>query len=351
MNLDIIDFIKTNKTIFIWLCVAAILYFFRDMFGLIFITFILCFVTNKILKLVTRRIPLGHRVSVIVMYILYLAGIFLFMFHIVPTLLEEVAGFTAALPRALRSVEQWINEHSWVPQAVSQIRDRLNGEQVISQGWAVLQGVVQGSIQYASWFFLSLLFSFFIMLDLPRITKKVKGIKNSRLGEVYEETAGDISGFVKVVGDNFSAQIITSLLDTILMAGALKLIGLNNIVMLSTLFFFCGLIPVLWVILSAIPIVFVAVKTGGLELGHWSLAAGVAVSVSESYLISPRVVSSIMHLNPAITIMILYIAYNLMGIWGMFFGVPIAVFFYRKMCLGEEVCEYERHGSIELLSK
>ena len=273
------------------------------------------------------------------------------MSNILPLPLYKDAVLPAALQRALRIVAQWIHEHSWVPQAVSQIRDHLNVEQVISQGWAVLQGVVQGSIQYASRFFLSLLFSFFIMLDLPLITQKVKGIKNSRLGEVYEETAGDISGFVKVVGDNFSAQIITSLLDTILMAGALKLIGLNNIVMLSTLFFFCGLIPVLGVILSAIPIFFVAVNTGGLELGLWSLAAVVAVSVSESYLISPRVVSSIMHLNPAITIMILYIAYNLMGIWGMFFGVPIAVFFYRKMCLGEEVCEYERHGSIELLSK
>ena len=351
MNLDLGQFIKTNKTLFIWLGIAAILYFFRDMFGLIFITFVLCFVTNKVLKLLRGKTPLNHRVSVVLVYLLYLAGIFLFMFHVVPTLLEEVAGFTAALPRALRSVEQWVNEHEWVPQAVSQIRDHLNLEQIISQGWAILQGVVQGSIQYISWFFLSLLFSFFIMLDLPRITRKVKGLEDSRLGDVYEETSSDISGFVTVVGENFSAQIITSLLDTILMAVALKIIGLGNIVMLSTLFFFCGLIPVLGVILSAIPIFFVAVNSGGLELGLWSLVAVVVVSVSESYLISPRVVSRIMHLNPAITIMILYIAYNIMGIWGMFFGVPIAVFFYRKLCLGEDFCPYERPKKILTVSK
>ena len=38
-----------------------------------------------------------------------------------------------------------------------------------------------------------------------------------------------------------------------------------------------------------------------------------------------------MHINPVMTLIILYIAHSVIGMWGMLLGVPIAVYVYRKI--------------------
>ena len=40
---SISDFVRVNRVYLIWLVFAALLYLFRDMFGLVFITYIMCF--------------------------------------------------------------------------------------------------------------------------------------------------------------------------------------------------------------------------------------------------------------------------------------------------------------------
>jgi predicted PurR-regulated permease PerM len=40
-----------------------------------------------------------------------------------------------------------------------------------------------------------------------------------------------------------------------------------------------------------------------------------------------------MHINPVMTLIILYIAHSVIGMWGMLLGVPIAVYIYRKISM------------------
>ena len=57
----------------------------------------------------------------------------------------------------------------------------------------------------------------------------------------------------------------------------------------------------------------------------------VLIHLLEAYVLNPRIVSSVMHINPVMTLIILYIAHSFLGLWGMLLGVPIAVYFYRKI--------------------
>ena len=79
------------------------------------------------------------------------------------------------------------------------------------------------------------------------------------------------------------------------------------------------------------PIVLMAVNTGGIELGLWALAMIIVIHMLEAYVLNPRIVSSVMHINPVMTLIILYIAHSLIGMWGMLLGVPTAVYIYRKI--------------------
>ena len=68
-----------------------------------------------------------------------------------------------------------------------------------------------------------------------------------------------------------------------------------------------------------------------MELGLWAVVMIIAIHMIETYVLNPRIVSSVMHINPVMTLIILYIAHSLIGMWGMLLGVPIAVYIYRKI--------------------
>jgi len=133
------------------------------------------------------------------------------------------------------------------------------------------------------------------------------------------------------VGGNFRAQLLISTVNTVLTAICLQILGVNAAALLCTLVFLCGLIPVLGVFISSVPIVLMAINSGGIELGLWAVLMIIVIHLIEAYVLNPRIVSSVMHINPVMTLIILYIAHSVMGMWGMLLGVPIAVYIYRKI--------------------
>ncbi|MBR3879994.1 MAG: AI-2E family transporter, partial [Mailhella sp.] len=118
---------------------------------------------------------------------------------------------------------------------------------------------------------------------------------------------------------------------TVLTAICLNILDVKAIALLCTLVFMCGLIPVLGVFISSVPIVLMAINSGGIELGLWAVVMIIVIHLIEAYVLNPRIVSSVMHINPVMTLIILYIAHSVMGMWGMLLGVPIAVYIYRKI--------------------
>jgi len=338
MIFSIANFAHTNKVILIWTAFAGLLYLFREMFGLVFITYVMCFVTHGLTHRLYRAVKLHRRFMVVVIYLLFLILVVGFLFFLVPRLLVEAKNFSEQLPKTLNTIETWVDTNLSENDALITVSDRiktyLTPEEVINKGWGRGLGALERSIHYASWFFLGLLFSFLIMLDLPRLTRSVRALRFTRLASVYEETAGSVMLFAKVVGENFRAQMMVSAVNTTLTAIGLQLMGIGAIVLLSTLVFFCGLIPVLGVFISSVPIVLMAVNTGGVTLGLWAAVMIICIHLLEAYVLNPRIVSAVMHVNPVITLIILYIAHSLIGLWGMLLGVPVSVYIYRQLIIG-----------------
>ena len=335
MPFDLTAFARANRAVFIWVAFAALLYMFRSLFGLVFITYVMCFVTHSLTSPLEQRFKIHRRLLVVFVYLVFIALMGFFLFFLMPTLVREAREFTGQLTRAIGLIDAWVavnlEDHTWLSPALVQVKEFLTPEQVLAKGWGILRGLLERGLHYMSWFFLGLVFSFMIMLDLPRIMQSVRGLRQTRLAGFYEETAGSVILFARVIGENFRAQIIISAVDAVLMAFFLFLLGVNNIVLLSTLVFLCGLIPVLGIILSSVPIALMAVNSGGVSLAVWAVFLIVAISLLETYVLNPRIVSSVMSLNPVFTLIILYIAYSLFGMWGVLLGVPVAVYIHRQI--------------------
>lgn len=335
MTFNISEFIRVNRVYFIWAVFVGVLYLFRNLFGLVFITFIMCFIVSDVTHRLRRKYRLNRRTIVIGVYLLFLVGVTAFLVYVPPRILSETINFTDQLPASIRSVRNWLSHNlennEVIAPLLPQIKEALFPETVVVSAWNIVRGMLERGLHYVGWFFLAMLFSFLIMFDLPELSRGMRRLRFTRLAESYRETADSVILFAKVVGENFRAQLLISAINTVLTALGLYFMGIKAIVLLCTIVFMCGLIPVLGMWISSVPIVLMAINSGGMELGLWALLMICGIHILEAYVLNPRIVSSVMHINPVMTLIILYIAHSMIGMWGMLLGVPISVYIYRKI--------------------
>ncbi|MDR1487664.1 MAG: AI-2E family transporter [Deltaproteobacteria bacterium] len=335
MPFTIANFAKQNRVILIWTAFAGLIYIMRDMFGLIFMTFVMCFLTHSISNTVYRITKLRRKFLIIVIYILFVTAISSLLIFALPKVIAETKQFAEQLPETTKIIyshlDSLVENNPSLNLPIEKFKESLTIEALVPKGWTMLRIGLEKTWHYLTLFAISTCFSFLIMLDLPNLMRKFRALRFSKVSSIYDETASSVIRFAIVVGENFRAQIFISCINTILTFTGLHIIGTGTTALLSMVVFCCGLIPVLGVLLSSVPILLVSINVGGLNMALAALVLIVIIHAIEAYVLNPRIVSAIMHINPVITLMILYVAHSVMGVWGMLLGVPITVYFYRQI--------------------
>jgi predicted PurR-regulated permease PerM len=178
---------------------------------------------------------------------------------------------------------------------------------------------------------LALLFSYLILIDLNRIKAGISRLRNSRVGDFYEEAAPPIARFGMLLGRAIEAQALIAVVNTVLTLIGLLLLDIPLVAMLSVIVFVCSFVPVLGVLISTTPIVLVALNTGGPGLSLAAIALVIVIHAVEAYVLNPIIYGRHMKLNPVLTLIILYVGYHAFGLWGMLLGVPVARYFIHDV--------------------
>ncbi|MDR1037547.1 MAG: AI-2E family transporter [Deltaproteobacteria bacterium] len=336
MQFNILEFLRVNKIVLVWVIFGALIWIMRDLFGMVFITFVLSFVICGITRYFTHVLKIKHRrVVVCVIYALLIAAIALFIIKGFPKLMAETKGFSKALPDSIKSVKALVADAKDACPECAPFLDRVmedvTPEILVSRGYNWGRSLASRSWHFISWVFIGIVFSFLIVFDLPDLMQKFRSLRYTRLSVFYDETVSGVIQFAKVVGENFKAQIYISALNTAFTFAGLTFLEVGTTALLSVIVFACGLIPVMGVFISSVPIMLVALGKEDPHLLGYVLILIVAIHLIEAYILNPRIVSSMLRLNPVITLMILYIAHGLMGLWGMFLGVPISLYIYSQI--------------------
>jgi len=186
---------------------------------------------------------------------------------------------------------------------------------------------------------LSLLLSFFITLDIPRLRRGLRRLKKSRISDFYDEIAPGLYNFGRLIGRTFQAQGIIALFNTLLTFIAINRLGIKNEVFLCTIVFVCSFIPVLGVVLSSIPISIVAIvqRDGSIFLALYAIAAILVIHFIETSLLNPKILGDMLHLHPVAVLAVLAIGEHFFGVWGLLLGVPVAVYIFRCVILNESI--------------
>jgi predicted PurR-regulated permease PerM len=186
---------------------------------------------------------------------------------------------------------------------------------------------------------LSLLLSFFITFDIPRLRRGLLGLKQSRVHDFYEEIAPGLYNFGRLIGRAFQAQGVIALFNTLLTFVAFRALQIQNETFLCALVFVCSFIPVLGVVLSSVPISILSIVQpgGSIFLALEAIAAILVIHFIETSVLNPKILGEMLHLHPVMVLAVLAIGEHFFGVWGLLLGVPVTVFIIRCVILNEEI--------------
>ncbi len=384
------EFYQRNRRVVIWVILFGLLWLLRDFFGLVFLTFVLAIVAAPIAEFGSHRIKLPHWLSLALVYLLFLLVLASFVRFVVPSVASEINRMIGNLPttelRLIETKKGFVDRYPSLRQPMTGfLRSALPDERaaevsrelaaerarlgvsesdvaeavetdVVPAGAlaeyfnhqdrlyldALLDEQFQRIRQYApavinmlyratATTLLALLFSFLILIDLSRLKRGIGRLKNSRVGDFYEEAAQPLVRFGMLVGQAIEAQASIAVVNTVLTVIGLLLLDIPLIAMLSVIVFFCSFIPVLGVFISTTPIVLVALNAGGLSLSLAAIGLVVAIHAIEAYLLNAIIYGRHLKLNPVLTLIILYVGYHAFGLWGMLLGVPVSRYFIHDV--------------------
>lgn len=345
----------------VWSLLFLLLYVLRSFFLLIFLTFVFSYIQSNFVNKLASRLP-NRTARVILVFVLFLgllAGIGAF---VVPPVKFQAEQFARNIPSYLKTLDQRLLALSedyplvkdYLPERsglLTYFEDRSEFSMDNSVTVALVQKLLDSSAEgdtrglsealvtvrdvgskllaAGSAFLLSLLFSFLIVLDLEKLTKSVLKLRESRLRFAFEEVAQSIYDFSHVMGKALEAQLGIALLNTLLTAIGIVLLGqVDKVAFLSLIVFLCSFIPVAGVFISSVPICLVEIQEAGIAGLFITAGLITVIHLIEAYILNPKIYGHHLRMNPVLVLIILTIGGKLFHVWGLILGVPVCTYLF-----------------------
>jgi predicted PurR-regulated permease PerM len=386
MPFSLDQFYQLNRRALIWAALLGLLWLLRDLFELVFLTFVLAFVALPVARAGQRWLRMSYRVSLVATYLVLLTALVSFVTFVSPQVIREAntllgklgdiertlvdlkADFLERYPSLQRPFAGYMRS-ALDEASLARVETQLSGEaqamgvapavrlpergadeeppsdaqrryhrleedlllrSLLNQQQERLREHVPRAINllYRATVttLLALLFSFLVLIDIERLRQQIRSLHSSRLHDFYEEAAQPVVRFAYIVGRAIQAQAVIALVNTSLTALGLVALGIPSLTMLSLVVFVCSFIPVLGVFISTTPIVLVALNLGGLGKALAVVVLITLVHMVEAYLLNPLIYGRHLNLNPVLVLFILLVGYHGFGVWGMVLGVPVSLY-------------------------
>lgn len=334
--------IPTSTFIRFWLVMVgflmslAIVYLSFKAILLIIIAAFLAIALNTPVSGIAKRLPGRSRVGATALaYIIVVAGLLIFVFTVVPIIIDQLAHFFKTLPGIIESLSrqsQWVNDvvsryglEDQYNEALKNIQSQA-GNTASSIGGSFVSSI--GSvIEVFTSTLIVFVMTFLMLVEGPTWIKRLWGLyKNAQKRERHRKI---FNGMYKVINGYVNGQVLIS--------GISSICALVVILILCTLFdmpaslavpiafilFVAGLIPMFGATIGAI--------IAALLMGINDIGAALIFVVYyfiyqqvENNFISPTVQSKTVEISALTVIIALAIGLTLFGILGGLISIPIA---------------------------
>ncbi len=335
----------------IWVLFLSLIYALRDFFGIIFMTFIFTYMSKNAVDYVMRRLRheggAGRKYVVAGVFTLEVVLIFFLGLMLLPRFYDQANAFvrqvknTDIKAQIETTLQKTIGKEAFIDlQASDWYKDQLvdwtkKATAAIPSltGW--ITQTLLNVLTFLLHFFLSLVFSLLIVLDIPKLGRNFGELEEGRFKDFYHEIAPTLLTFGTVLGRAFQAQAAIAVVNTILTFLGLVALGIQSPVFLCVIVFICSFIPVLGVVISSVPISLMALQQEGVVLMLEVIALILIIHAIEAYILNPKIVGDIMKMHPLIVLIILFLSEHYFGLWGLLLGVPVTFYVYRHVIQGK----------------
>lgn len=316
------------------LAALALLYIFIWMFQLLLIpilmllvAWMLSYVLNPMVDFFDSwGIPRG--LSALFVYLLVVFSLGVGLFLLITPLTAQANALSKQIPLQLHELLLRVHDLEsallslGIPIQVNQLiqsnttQAKPDGGQVL--GTAV--GVVSGFAQAMVHIIITLVLSFYLVLDSRRIGRRVVRLAPEQYREKILFAQSQIN---RVVGGYLRAQLLTGITIGVLAGVGCWILGVPYPLIIGLLAGMLELIPMVGPILAAVPALLIAAFQP-FPLVLWVLLYFLAVQQLETHIIVPRLAGHAVGIHPLGALLALVIGTELGGLWGAIFAVPAA---------------------------
>ena len=361
------------KKLIAYTLLLLFLYVFKDFLGIFLLTFIFSYLFYSIGKFLVHQIELlqykltGKKrkipfwIIIFAEYIVFIGAIVYIISNVVPSFQNEITSIEKEIDSIslINSVSEW-HKNMWVGSkaikiinAVNELKTQLLSKLIlidpqnnlwiidkIEDFWNEIKWKeIIENILWKLWkigtgilrFLLALILSFIFIIDRKQMWEYLYAVKKSNFGFLYKEYELLLDKVVKSFGLILKAQSMIALINALITMVGFYTIGkffwwFDYIITLSLVVFFCSFIPILWMWLSAIPLMIVAYIHWWIEASFFVLWMVFSTTAFEAYFLNPKIVSSFFELPMSLTFVILLVSKHFFWLAGLLIGVSLFYF-------------------------
>ncbi|MNO48159.1 pheromone autoinducer 2 transporter [compost metagenome] len=322
--------IPSVRRVLALLFVIVVLYYSRSMLNMVLITFILTYLINRLHNFITRNVNkvvrINKTITVLLIYVVIVTLIVTAIYYYLPVLITELNDLVNQVLSFYDNPPTNLPDNLILNFLVDSFKD-IDLSSYIGQGFDFLLKTVSDIGKWSLNLFVAIVLSLFFLLEKEKVTNFTSKFKASRLSGLFVELEFFGKKFVHSFGKVIEVQFLIALVNSILSTIFLWIFGFPNLFALAIMIFILGLIPVMGVIISLIPLCAIAFKIGGLIKIVYILVMIAVVHAVETYFLNPKFMSDKTHLPIFYTFLILLFSEHFLGVWGLIVGVPIFMFF------------------------
>lgn len=303
------------------------LYKIRVVFIPFFFGFLLAYVLDPVVDYL-ETLHLHRVLAIILVYIimgLFIAGL---LIYVLPAFFHDLNRLVELIPQQIRVIQDTIREMQLgydqvaIPEGFRQVLDGIFLD-VENMALDLVQGLARGLLLFFSQAFnliLAPVLSFYFLLEFNNLGRHIIQLMPLRFRAEAEQIGMEINQVIKKF---IRGNVVVAFLVGFMAAAGMAVIGMEFPLLLGFLVGITNFIPYFGAIISAIPVIFLALlKSKWLALYVTGLMF--IIQQVEGNIISPRILGKCVGLHPLVIILALLVGGQLWGVGGMILAIPLA---------------------------
>lgn len=304
--------------------VILVLYLVRDMMTTVLLTFIFTYLNVRVVRKIQKYIKIPTALLTLVLYCLMILVLYFVLTRFIPVIITQSSHMYQSV---VDFYQKRPSHNDLLAQMLHDYLNRIDLVQQIQHNAALVLRYIQDFGSVATSCIMSFILSFFYMIEKRQTEDFSRLFLQGGFAWFFQDLYYFAKKFTNTFGVVIETQFLIALINTGLTTIALGFLGFDQLPSLALMVFILSLIPVAGVIISCVPLSFIAYYQGGLRDVIYVLITIVIVHIIESYVLNPKLMASKTEVPIFYTFVILLLSERFLGIWGLIVGIPIFTFF------------------------